>query len=437
MEINDNNNSVRATMVNLEAVYYTALKQGEVVHITERKSLIANKKKGIEAVEGGLYDERLGSLTDIDVEIKDCSCKCQNLVGNFYEGQICPICNTKVEKNYLPNIEKFGWIDLGNNYVINPEAYELISTVITESKLQKILKENLEKTLDVEGNKIKPTKRTKSTQYDGIGLVEFKKHFEEILMFYAQKRNKIAEAEQLIKWKNRVFTSKIPVYSSALRPTIKSSKRNHTDYDPINKHYAVMATEADLLRRYRNTIAAESSLLSILFNIQITWVKLERTIIKTKTSGKKRLVRLQILGGNMSWSSRMVVIPFLDMNKFGMNNVIIGYKPFLELYTFEIVNVLINGYSGHSKFQNMTPFEIVNYVERAKYANYLDQDLYEACTYLIENHEDGLWIVSNRPPIMEIGSCEIFKIVGIIKSATANCMMFPITSLNGKNGGFC
>lgn len=426
-------NSVRATMVNAEVMYWNEVKNGKAFHITERESLVANKKK-IEAVEGGLYDKKIGSLIDTDAPIKDCACECQNLSGNFYEGQICPICNTQVVKSYLPNIEKFGWIDLEDHYVINPEAYELITSIITESKLHKIIKVNYEKSLTVEGNIIKNGKLTKSTQFDSIGLSQFRKRFEEIIMFFAERKGKIAEAQQLIKWKNRIFTSKILVYSSTLRPLLKSSKRNSADYDPINKAYAVIATSADILRRNKNRIS-DIAVPSILFTIQTTWVKLERMIIKTKISGKKKLTRGQILGGAFSWSSRMVVVPLLNEH-YGMNNVVISYKAFLELYTFEIINILLNGYSGHTKFFNMSPFEIVNYIELAKYANEVDKDLYDVCKYLINHHEDGLWLIISRPPIMDIGSCEVLQIVDIIKSATTNCLMFPITSLESKNGDF-
>ena len=427
-----NDTFVKATMVNAEAMYYKELRQGKAFHITERESLVTNKKQ-IEAVSGGLYDKKIGSLIDMDLEIKDCSCDCQNLSGNFYEGQICPLCGSIVSRTYLPNIEKFGWIDLENHYVINPEAYELITSIITESKLQKIIKVSFEKTLDIEGNLIKDKKVTKSTQFDGIGLEQFRRRFEEILMYFAERRDKVQDAKQLIKWKNRIFTSKIMVYNSLLRPVMKSSKRNHADYDPINKHYAVIATSADMLRRNRNRISSINTS-SILFNIQITWVKLERMIIKTKISGKKKITRAQILGGSFSWSSRMVIVPLLDVDLVGLDHCVISYKAFLELYSFEIINLLINGYSGLSKFANMYPFEIVNYVNTAMYSNVLDEDLYRVCKFLLDNHEDGLWIMASRPPIMDIGSCEVYKIVDIIKSATAQCLMVSQNSLQPKNG---
>ena len=432
-------NSVIPVLVNLEACYYRELATNpDIFHITKRKSLFANKKKGVEAVEGGLYDKKIGDLTNIDKEIQDFSCECQNLIGRFYEGQLCPICNTIVSKTYLPNIEKFGWIDLGDHSVINPEAYELISSIISESRLIKILKEDLEKKLDVEGNKLTHNTKSisKSNLYENIGLIEFKKYFKEIILFYAKKKDKLEDAEKLIKWKNRIFTSKIPVYSTALRPIVNSISKNQTDYDKINKYYSKIATNADILKKYKNTIAEDSLLLATLFDIQQSWVALERFIIKNKLSGKTGLIRSKILGGNMSWCSRMVVIPFLDVDKFGMDHIIIGYKSFLEMYTFEIINILINGYSGYTKFAKMMPFEVVNYIKKAKYFNYVDEDIYNACKYLIDNHKDGLWILSARYPIMEIGSCEVFKIVDVIKSAKTNTMKFSTLSLTVKNGDF-
>lgn len=56
-------------------------------------------------------------------------------------------------------------------------------------------------------------------RYHNIGLKEFYDNYEEILEYFKTKRkDKVALIDQLIQDKAIVWTSKYPVYSSALRP---------------------------------------------------------------------------------------------------------------------------------------------------------------------------------------------------------------------------
>lgn len=424
-------------LVNGDAFYYMQVQQGKKpVKIIRRESLTINKKE-VEAVEGGLYSKELGSLIDVDADIRDCSCECQHLKGNFYEGQICPLCNTVVSKTFFPNLEKIGWIDLENFYVMSPEGWTLITSIIPVSKLEKIINVDYSKSLSIEGTFIKSEKTTKANQFDNIGLENFRKRFDEIIMFYAnKKKERYQDALELIKMKNRLFTSKIMVYSSYLRPVIKSTKQNRTDYDPINRCYSVIATNAEILKRNKDNIS-KISIPSLLFTIQKMLVELNDIVIKTKISGKKRLTRAQVLGGRTCWSMRSVIVPLLDNSFIGCDNIIISYKAFLEIYYFEILNILINGYQGcPPKFLNMTPPKIESYIQRAQYSNNIDEDLYNLMIYLINNHEDGLWMLVSRPPILELGSSQFLKIVHVLKDASTYALFVPISSLVGYNGDF-
>lgn len=421
-------------IVNGDAHYYLEYEKGNAILINNKDALSINKKD-ITVNDGGIYDPALGNIFNMDVDIKDCSCKCQNLKGNFYEGKICPLCGTVVEKTYLPNLERVGWIDLEDNYVINPEAYALITSIISESKLLKIINVDYSKSLTVEGNFINSHKINKTTQFDNIGLEQFRKRFDEIIMYHAVRKDKVEDAKYLISIKNRLFTSKIMVCSSYLKPLLISKKRNQAEYDPINRCFAVIATNADLLRKNKNTIA-KVSVPSTLFTIQMTLKELFETIIKNKISGKKKITRSQVLGGRMSWSMRSVIVPLLKLDKLGLDNVIISYKGFLELFSVEILNILMNGYSGHHKFMNMTPFEIESYLNMAKYSNVVDEDIYSVMKMMIENHEEGLWMLVSRPPILAIGSCQSLRIVDVTKDALNFAMYVGLSSLTSYDGDF-
>ena len=56
-------------------------------------------------------------------------------------------------------------------------------------------------------------------KYHNIGLDAFYKNFEEIMLYYRQKRKIKADLiDKLIEEKDLLWTSKFPVYSTALRP---------------------------------------------------------------------------------------------------------------------------------------------------------------------------------------------------------------------------
>ena len=55
--------------------------------------------------------------------------------------------------------------------------------------------------------------------YHNIGLKEFYDHFEEIMEYFKTKRKQKADLiDSLIRDKDKVWTSKLPVYSTVLRP---------------------------------------------------------------------------------------------------------------------------------------------------------------------------------------------------------------------------
>lgn len=433
---------IKPILINGDALYYQELEKGEVVEITARESLLIDKKEAI-ADENGLYSKKLGSLIDIDEDIKDCSCKCQNLTGNFYEGKICPLCNTPVEKIAFPNLEKHGWINLENFKVITPEGYNLITSIISEMNLAKIISVDYGKSITLNGKFIKnfdanaAKKNSKSSKYESIGLQQFYERFEEIIMFFAKSKNdplKIKDAEQLIKWKNRLFTSKIIVYSTYLRSIIKSAKQNKTDYDPINRCYQTIATNADMIRTLKGT-QADDTLPAVLYEIQTALIELGNIIIKNKVTGKKRLVRGKILGSKTNFSFRSVIAPLLDLRYTSLNDLVISYKAFLEVFYLEIVNVLIHGRKGcAAKFLRMTPFEIKDYVTRAQYSTEIDEDLYTVIKTLINEHKQGLWVLINRSPVLNIGSTVYLRIRDVIKNAECYAMYLNPNILDSMNG---
>lgn len=404
--------------------------QGKLIRIYSKKS-IKKRKKMLEIVKGSIYSPELGTTIDTDNEIKDFSCSCGNLTGRFNEDEICPLCKTPVKETYNMNLDTLGCIDVSPYKVLTPVAYHMVSSVIGNIVFQKIIDKQTQ--LDIDGN-VKERVINNNSPYENIGLEEFYKKFEEIMLFYGKRKKKMEKAEFCIRNKKRFFTSNILVLPLDLRPLYTSSKKGGISYDPINKIYTSIVTNAEIINRNHKK-PSKISVLPNLFSIQMSLKDLLYTLQTQKISGKYKVIRSKILGCKTSYSSRMVIVS-LTGKYFGLDHLVVSYKAFLELYYLEILNCLINGYSSNPKFKKMTSFEIVNYLDDAKFSRKIDENIYEIMEMLINKHEDGLWILINRNPTMDLGSEQLLKIVHVIKDAEQFVMKIPLTSIKEPNADF-
>jgi hypothetical protein len=157
------------------------------------------------------------------------SCECKDLRGRVYENETCPTCGTKVKFRDV-DLRITGWIKLYEHTLIHPIFYRMLQSIVGKQFIE-IIKSDKEITRDG----IVVNKKSKNP-FKGIGMVEFKERFEEILEFYREKKkNKIELIDEVLKEKEKVFISCIPVYSSVLRPV--SFKGETYFYNSIDRKY--------------------------------------------------------------------------------------------------------------------------------------------------------------------------------------------------------
>lgn len=417
---------------NQEAIHYDQVMKNKAVVLTEKDGLKFIKKQ-IVPQEGGLYSNKLGSLVDDNVNVSQYSCltTCRHLTGRIWEGHICPLCNTEVTDNYTVSFEKNGWISIGTNKVIIPAAYAKIRDLIGDAVLEDIISFN--DNIDLQGNiVIGDSEFNKKHPFSKIGMMEFYKKYEEIISYYGKIKRKPEEAEFLLKYKNRIWTSKINVLSQELRPAFINSSERTLRYDTMNNIYSVIINNAALIAKAEMT----NQYLNInkyLHTIQSSLFDLYGQIID-KLDGKKKLLRRKMQGTKMSWSSRLVITANTG-ETYGLDHIVISYKAFLELYKFEIMNCLLRGYIVPD-YVNRTVYEIAEWIDVEKYSRRVHPVLYKAMKWLIDNNEDGLWCLVNRPPTMDLGSIQILRVVDVIPNAIENHMKVPLTSLKAWNGDF-
>jgi len=161
-------------------------------------------------------------------------CKCGKHIGAAFEGEICSFCNTKIEFTDV-DIKFTGWINFHPFHVISPIYYLKLQSALSKKALENIIANDNIITSAGVIRKHSDTIEVKKSMltYHNIGLDQFYDHYEEIMMWYRSKRKQKADLiDQLIEQKDYVFTSKIPVFSCALRPMGLTAESYY--FSPIN-----------------------------------------------------------------------------------------------------------------------------------------------------------------------------------------------------------
>lgn len=421
-----------------EGRYMRELQSGKILNIDSTRSI---NKQSIQSVENSIYDKELGDLNDTDKDIREFSCDCGNLYGRFYEGTICKECGTPVVSKYNMDISRVGWIDIHPFFIINPNAFELMSKAMGLKNLQKILQYDIQ--IDLNGNLSSESQTPESYRtranakapipYANTGMIEFRKNFNQIVSYYSALKHNEDIGQFLIEHQNEIFSSKIPVSSVYLRPTFVSSKKRSVSFDKLNATYIKILSNATLLKRVMKKEVEYKRSLNVVCEIQNALQELYTDTIKTKLSGKTKLIRGSILGNRVNFSSRMVIRSFVGP-ELGMGKIEMSYKGFLELNLLEVINALLRGY-GDPMFSRMTVYEVIEYVQRAQYSDEIDPVIWDILNKILKSRDHNPVLVL-RPPSLALGSLQYFDVCRITPDAKDKTASIGLDSLQEFNGDF-
>ena len=349
------------------------------------------------------------------------TCQCKELKGRVYEGEICPICNTEVKFRDV-DLRITGWIILDNHKIIQPIFYRMIKSIIGEKILLEILEYNKDITNDGQiKNKIS------KNPYMGIGIIEFRERFDEIINYYkSKKKNKAELADEVLREKDKVFASCIPVFSSVLRPIL--FKGDSFLYNPIDKKYTPIYSLVSSLNA-QNAVNKNNKNKkkridehAMLFSLQIKLMKLW-DLVFSLINQKDGHIKDQLLGGRLNFSARNVIIPDPTLKP---DEIKLGYLAFLELYKYEIIAHLV-------KMNDIN--ENMAYEQWYKATINFNQKIYEVMKYIVDKKNPC--VIINRNPTINYGSILFMKIVDI-KGEYKNdfTMSLPIQVLSVLNADF-
>ena len=344
--------------------------------------------------KGGLFDEEIfGKLSSYGREY---SCECGARNGRFFAGTTCEECGTEVlcqDSLYT----RRGWIDLGGHSIIHPLMFLFLKKVIGANYLFSILKGVQE--YDQDGMPVLPEK---GKLFEGIGMVEFERRFDEILAHFedgAATSGSEKHLEMIRANRTRVFATKVPVYNHVLRPAIVQRGKN-VIFDEVNNLFNHLIRFNVQLQNLTSQERTKPRLDSILWEFQQKLMEVADYVI-VGLSSKHGFLRKNVLGTRVNFSARSVITPLSLGHE--IDEVHVPYLTFLELFRFQIINILRNT----RKCTVLDADEIW-----AKAQSNFDKDIHALCEELIRS-QNGWPALLNRNPSIAFGSILSVRITGV------------------------
>jgi DNA-directed RNA polymerase beta' subunit len=347
--------------------------------------------------DDSLFSKRI--FGDLNTQ-NEYSCKCEKFTGKLFEGVICDICNSQVEL-VEANIDKIGWIDLKDFYIIKYISYMLLEKVIGRENLRMITKSpdkiTIDGNIDLEEVK-KVQSQNENQKYWFIGTQEFKSKYLEVLDYYHKlNEEKEKKSYEFLKDSDDIFTNKIPVISIVLRPAMRTA--DGLKMDELNNIYINILTSVKILDDKTNN--NELSKIITLEALQAQYFQLSQEILENVKS-KGGLIRNQIMGTRINFSARNIISPAKAGYK--IDEVVLPYLTFLNLYKYELINTI-------SRIKEIKIIEAEKLWYKATLK--LDEEIHMIMKKMIMDQEVA--ILLNRNPTISYGSILYLKITGIKK----------------------
>ena len=342
-------------------------------------------------------------------------CKCGQYIGAILEGEICPECHSVIEYTDV-DIMYTGWLNFHPYKIINPFYYQKLQSALSKKNLENIIaNDNIITSTGIIRNYGDDIEVKKSLlRYHNIGLKAFYENFEEIMLYYRQKRKLKADLiDSLIEQKECVWTSKIPVYSTVLRPQGITTESYY--FSPIDKHVHPL-TAITLNLKSASPIEVPLYLYSAQQRVNELW-DLNFSLI----DGKHGWTRSNVLGGQFNYSGRNVIV--LDPT-LKLDEIDVSYKSFIVLYSGKIIREIMND-------RGWTITRSHNYL-KSKFQ--YDEYIYSIIQVVLKKYKP--WKIINRNPTITFGSILKMRIRDVKKDSDDMTLAIPSGILPGLNADF-
>lgn len=410
--------------IDFDKQYEEDVKTGRGFLISDPKGL----KKDIKT-QDGIFSFRFGSNSISDTSsFVQYRCRCGMKHGSIRFGEYCESCKSMVK--YVgddPGIT--GYIRLKDDYrIIHPTLYASLEAFIGKARLERIICPKI--TVDSDGKIIKGLSKNLRTApkkdeiFAGIGIVEFRERFDEIMDYYVKKYpQKQMYYDDIMANKNILFTRSIAVYSSLLRPSKVDD--GSLKYEACNEEFMILSTLTYRANKIKPRKGInDKPVASLIYDIQ-THLNNIYIEIRKMLAGKKGDIRSAI-GGRHIFSARCVIRQDV---KLRCNQVRLPYHALCELLQQIIINILTKTY-------NITYAEAYKKWYRAQISNDIDEVIYNIINGLIKNSPyGGLPVLINRNPTIAYGGVLNCICVGINKDYSMSLSLLVLAKLKADFDG--
>ena len=426
------NRTVKVEIVNWDEEAQTQILERKGFRITEKGKTDVDVEPGLYSIHSPLYGTDYSDEHGFEDRY---SCKCGHLQGKHYMDShtVCPICKTKVEFIDI-DMTKTGWIILDRDYIIQSIMAKKIWNFIGKNRFLPMIEYK------------EPDKReiTPDNPFVGIGIIEFRHRFGEIMDYYFKRfPQKLDQYLHIMSNRDKVFTRSIPVYNMHLRQfVVRDNDIKYSDEDTLFRRIfsnsELLNDSFELQRRRRVRADRERRRIAkgeeprpgameylrrenILFSIQLDLDKLWDLSFES-IDKKTGIIRMQISGGRQNYTARNVIISGVGLRQ---DQIRIGYITFLEVFKLEVLKALIDEY-------NITYNEASDMWSAA--STVFDQNVYDVMCHIIQR--SPIYITICRNPSINDGSMMGMQIVGITSDITDHCMELPPLILKKPNADF-
>lgn len=367
--------------INLDKEREHDIRTGNGFIISEPQSI----KKDLKS-PNSIFSSRFGqTLQDVNPFIDRYKCECGYLKSRIHHGLMCPVCNTRV-KYVDDNFKYFGWICLKDPYyIIHPNLFKSIEFLVGSENLENILSPADEKNED--GFTINAKSKGDSL-FKGIGMVEFKERFNEIMDYFVAKNPaKKDYYDDILANMDILFIQSIPVYTTLLRPF--RADGDTLSFEGTNAIYNIMCKLASAINRDQLKMFRKRKPKNLLlYDMQVKYNGLYKEI-EDILAQKKGTIR-SLFGGRYNFSSRSVIIP---NPKLRIDEITLPYHGLVELLQQRIINILQKSY-------NMTYSNAYKLWYKAQIKK--DDRVFEIINFLIKDQKRGIPVLINRNPTMSL-----------------------------------
>jgi DNA-directed RNA polymerase beta' subunit len=362
----------------------------------------------------GIYSEVI--FGKLDQESYGHSCACGKTNGRFYEGENCQHCGRKVQSTE-PSIERMGWINLGDFPVVNPNFYKLLLR-LAPRKLPRMVGYDVRLT---RGGSVEAPDES-AGPYDNMGLIRFVEEFPAVVE-YLRGESKLPAAQRdeivalILENTDKVFMTKVPVFSSALRPAIMVGGDAFVT-DEINNTFNMLVATSNQIRDAAEEERTEMFVLPLLASIQDLVVQLFDGVV-AKIKGKGGFVRNSVMSNRLNFSSRCVITPLPASH--GIDDIVLPYLAFMELYRFHLINLTsvtrkISIGEADAAWHRALAGKLVEEVTpegEVVVRHRPDPAMLALMAELVSKTAGGLSVLFNRNPTINFGSILLLRVAGV------------------------